>query len=192
MSFINISDSELSLADLIVNGSWDVSILNTVIPPPLEFQLLQVVPSLVSSIDDHWVWKFSRQGLYTARDAYSWLCSSTGQVPQPGSWTWIWKVRAQKKVRVFIWFIAHDILQVNTHRYRCRLASSLGCTRCNHLVEDCMHCLRDRPFSRAVWTLLNAWTWPHFMIAGAWEWVRVQVFGSHSSLFVGALWGLWR
>lgn len=107
------------------------------------------------------------------------------------SWSWIWKIRAPEKVRVFMWLLSHDVLQVNKHRFHCHLASSPTCPHCSHVMEDILHCLRDCPSSREVWFRLGAFTWPRFRVANARDWVRFQVQGQHSTLFVAALWVLW-
>lgn len=39
---------------------------------------------------------------------------------------------------------------------------------------------------------MGAFGWPRFRVSNLKDWVRSQVQGQHDTLFVAALWGLWR
>lgn len=190
--FIHISDSALTLADVLVNGSWNISRLATIVPEYVQQRLVEIQPRTRANIDDHWVWKHSSKGVYTASDAYAWMCHSGPQLPSADSWSWLWKTRAPEKVRVFLLLLLHGVIQVNSHRFRCHLANSPACPRCSHHLEDGLHCLRDCPYSREVWSRLNALNWSRFAADNVKDWVRYQVQGPHATLFVAAIWGLWR
>ncbi|XP_057452102.1 uncharacterized protein LOC130743901 [Lotus japonicus] len=189
---VHVSNTALSLRDLIVDGAWNLSGLYTMLPSSIVEALLSLSPSLDAHLLDAWVWSPNRAGVYTAATAYQWLLQQRGLVVTGGDWQWLWKIRASEKVRVLIWFILHDALQVNSVRFRCHLAASPQCSRCSHPVEDVLHCLRDCLHSHEIWLHLQAFGWPQFNVSEVVTWIQSQVRGPHSTLFVSALWGLWR
>lgn len=143
LPFVHISDSSLTLKDLIKEGHWNIAGLSTPLPEPVRQRLLDIAPVTKADLQEHWIWKPSSIGVYSAFDAYAWLCRSQTQILPSDSWQWIWKLEAPKKVCVFIWLLCHNVIQVNDHRYRCHLATSPACQRCDHPLEDNLHCLRD-------------------------------------------------
>lgn len=191
--FIHISDLALTLPDIIIDGQWNVTRLCTAIPYAFLQRLQNINLVAKPTIEDHWIWCFSRHGMYKTYDPYACLsiAGMQAQTPAIDSWAWIWKLMVSEKLRVFIWLVSDEALQVNFHRFRCRLASSLGCSRCTHPIEDGLHCLRDCPFSREVWSRLGALSWPRFTSANVKAWVRSQAQGQHVSLFVAVIWGVW-
>ncbi|XP_057418984.1 uncharacterized protein LOC130713213 [Lotus japonicus] len=194
LPFVHITDTSLSLRDVIRDGSWNFSGLYTIIPPDLQQSFHAIVPSLDARLVDCWTWKHDRNGVYTAASAYSWLISEAAQpsVPPLVPWKFIWKIEAPEKIRVFVWLLMHDVIQVNNFRFRCHLVSSPACTRCNHHVEDSIHCLRDCRFAREVWSRLDALSWPGFLSGDILSWFLCQARGTHASLFATAIWGIWR
>lgn len=72
--FVHISDTNLKLADLVVNGQWDTSWLYTSLPDFVGQRLQEVTPSLHPQGEDRWVWNNCAQGFYTASEGYAWLC----------------------------------------------------------------------------------------------------------------------
>ncbi|XP_057420539.1 uncharacterized protein LOC130714634 [Lotus japonicus] len=192
--YVHITDTNMALRDIIINGDWNPSSLYTILPPLVQQKMLAVAPVIDIRLHDHWIWKFDSQGIYSAAGAYSWLINANAQMSLTGldTWRWIWKIKVPEKIRVFIWLCMHDAIQVNNLRFRCKLASSPSCSRCQHSMEDILHCLRDCRFAREIWNRLNALTWPRFLVGSVQAWIKYQVCGPHGSLFATALWGIWR
>lgn len=190
--YVHISDSARCLRDIIHGGFWNVSTLHTEIPPPYVNALQQMRTVVVPNMRDCWTWHPHASGIYSAAAGYDWLRNQEEEDPVEEDWGWVWKVEAPEKVRVFIWLLLQNGIQVNEKRYACHLSASPACPRCSNPVEDRFHCLRDCPHSMEVWRRLNALAWPNFYSQDIRSWVKGLARGRVATLFLAGLWGLWR
>lgn len=97
-----------------------------------------------------------------------------------------------KKVRTFLWLVLHKDLPVNANRLQCHLATSGDCNRCSSAEEDCLHCLRDCPYSHELWCKLSAWAWQNFLVDDLHVWVKRHATGRNAVRFLSGIWGAWK
>lgn len=71
--------------------------MSTVIPESIVQSLMMIELIIRSNGEDHWIWKPSSKGLYTATEGYSWLCVNSASVSSSDVWTSIWKLKAHMR-----------------------------------------------------------------------------------------------
>lgn len=119
---------QIQLKHLIKDGGWDCNALLYTTVPPLFHEILRTIkPVLDSRLHDVWVWQSCATSAYTAASGYKWLHKLVHGPLLVSDWGRVWKLRVSEKLKVFIWLLLHDDIQVNAHRYRCHLVLSLGC-----------------------------------------------------------------
>ena len=113
-------------------------------------------------MDDGWCWPLGKLGCYTASSTYAWLLSQNRTWLENSNWSWIWRLHAPEKVRFLFWLILHNAIPTNLMRFSRGLAVSALCARCNLEEEGILHCLRDCPVARSMWSHLPCFTNANF------------------------------
>ena len=72
------------------------------------------------------------------------------------------------------------------------MADMASCNRCGSSIEYIINCFRDCESSRQFWDRLGVWNWSHFRHSNSRVGLTSQVTGLRASLFVVALWSIWR
>lgn len=118
------------------------------------FSLWQAVRSLaLSQICDSVVWKFNRNGIYSAKSAYE--CQFLGRVPSP-SLQRVWSIKMEGKVRIFLWLLLQNRLWT-ADRLRDRgWAHGDHCSLCDQVLECGNHLFLRCPYAREVWHLARS------------------------------------
>lgn len=52
-------------------------------------------------------------GKYSVREAYDWLNDLVHNPLEDRKLIWVWKLKVPEKIRMFVWLILHNALQVN-------------------------------------------------------------------------------
>ncbi|KAL6555157.1 hypothetical protein OROGR_006415 [Orobanche gracilis] len=191
LSFVNIADTKLKLSDFLEEGACNLSDLHTILPDHIKQLFDRMEVSGINNVEDGWSWSTNNTGTYKVSAAYQWLRNQQFAADE-GDWGWIWKIQASEKIRFFIWRCVNNALPLNKNRVNCNLATSPACSRCLGEMEDLMHCLRDCPFAREIWTKMGALRWPNFLIQDCQVWIKQQVSSRNSVKFVTAVWGIWK
>src|SRR4051812_40785427 len=63
----------------------------------------------------------------------------------------IWRLKVQKRVKEFMWILAHDRILSNWSRWKRKLAMNPCCSHCDGTIEDSIHAIRDCPTSKELW-----------------------------------------
>ena len=84
--FVHISDTQLQVRDICLNGSWNLDVLYTNIPTDIKNTILRLTPA-VGDREDGWVWKGDSSTAYSAASGYRWLIGTTNEPPTEGSWS---------------------------------------------------------------------------------------------------------
>lgn len=132
VDFVHISDTQMRLWDIWIDGSWRFNQLATIIPEQVKNLFLNVTIDnlLHEDLPDCWSWKGNNEGIYNASSGYSWLNSRMLIVSSPMDWKWIWKLHVPAKIQFFIWLVCHQALPTNAMRHRRHLSASPLCKRC--------------------------------------------------------------
>src|ERR1044072_2230699 len=91
-----------------------------------------------------------------------------------------------------MWLALHKSLQVNAYRFHCNMAQNPLCVRCSGETDDVLHCLRDCPHARELWTRLGALSWQNFTITEANSWLKWHATGPNALKFIAGLWANWK
>lgn len=73
--------------------------------------------------EDAVIWEEEASSMFTVSKEYEKLRASNSKAKWPG-WNRIWKLKIQKRVKTFIWLLAHDSLITNQIRWKRRLAEN--------------------------------------------------------------------
>jgi hypothetical protein len=71
--FVAIQDTTLKINDVWHNGNWNLQILYTQLPTEVVNAITAIKHRIVHNLPDVWVWKNSSTGVYSVKDAYTWL-----------------------------------------------------------------------------------------------------------------------
>ena len=138
------------------------------------------------------VWSTNMNGMYTLNSACSWFLSEARNLLPNTRWTWIWKLKAPEKIKIFIWKLFHNSHPTNLLRFKRNISSSPICGGCNQEDEDILHCIRDYVFARSIWLGLGLTNRQGFWCSDVVEWVQRFASSDISLSFLSALWWIRR
>lgn len=164
LDFVNISDINLFLHDMWDNGQWCLDKLATILPVEVQACFNSIAPlrQFNGQVNDSWVWKGAKDGVYNVSSGYDWLLADSSTWDNSVSWNWVWKTKVPAKVQFLIWLIIQKALPTNSIRFRCRFADNPSCQRCSVIEESLLHYLRDCPHLKEVWLRLGMGSHPPF------------------------------
>lgn len=73
----------------------------------------------------------------------------TSEEKWPG-WKISWKIKVQQHVKDCVWMLAHGRVLTSKARWRRKMSMSVGCPRCDGLVEGVLHAVRDCPKAKEI------------------------------------------
>ena len=148
---------------------------------------------------DVFVWRWSPDGVYSARSAYDIL--HCGAVVFQGAER-IWRTWAPLKIKIFIWLASRRRIWTADRRLRHGLDARPKCWLCDQESETADHILVTCSFSKSVWWETFAWArrncsfivdvslqdwWAHIVALQA-----PALRKGTSSLFMLVAWHLWK
>ncbi|KAJ1385384.1 Ribonuclease H domain [Sesbania bispinosa] len=185
--FVNISDTQLTLKDLISDDEWCLDLISTWITPEIGLLFHALTPRINPLVPDRWIWHEAGNGAYSVMAGYQWLMGNKlDWRNRPFANAWVWKVHCPEKVRLFIWLILNKGIPTNEKRFSCNLSFSPSCARCSHYLENTLHCLRDCPHSLEVWLRLGIGDALFFHSTDVFAWLRTNLRGAHGTLSIDA------
>ncbi|XP_021751699.1 uncharacterized protein LOC110717342 [Chenopodium quinoa] len=155
-------------------------------------------------MDDFVYWKFTRDGVFSTKSAYAFLCQSPmtpgfGSRLTPTWWRRFWQLHILPRWKVFGWKILHDALPMEPLLHSRGFPVDPVCAFCHQEWEEVSHTFRDCPAVRSLWqsgTLGVCWDLWQFFQFGEWLADTISRFYSHKfwkgimSLFA-ILWAIW-
>ena len=97
---------------------------------------------------DRTVWRWTPDGLYTAKSAYAMLHAGSAEFRGHGL---IWKTWAPLEVKVFLWLAFRKRHWTADWRARHGLEARQECYLCDQAPETIDHIIAVCPFSREIW-----------------------------------------
>ena len=142
------------VAQELANNSWISALQNKITNATQleEFVSLWIrikrVP-LNSEIEDSITWKWTPDGIYSARSSY--------QAQFIGSFRsfkteLIWRARTENKCKVFAWILIQDKVLIAENLARRGWPHQVSCALCNGPMETGQHLCLLCPFAQAVWS----------------------------------------
>ncbi|CAL1381562.1 unnamed protein product [Linum trigynum] len=187
---------DLTVADLVLNGEWNLPFIRAFLPEALVMQLsLHPVP--YEEEPDIPVWRLSPNGLFTIKSACELLREEEDIGQSHPVWKKVWRVAGPQRTRTFFWLVLHNKLLINGERRRRHLAQVDDCQICGGGPETTMHVLRDCSYARAVWSeVLQDEPDCDFFMEDSVKWALHYLADRSavvdSSLFAVLCWKLWK
>ncbi|KAK7282202.1 hypothetical protein RIF29_10808 [Crotalaria pallida] len=94
-------------------GAWDWRNLYTLVPSELKNMVNEIQILGFGGLKDLWCWTYGDTGEYTTSSGYRWLSSQSGSYNTDISWTWLWKIDCQDKIRFLLWLMMHEAAPSN-------------------------------------------------------------------------------
>ena len=196
---IPISIEHWRVAHIILNNVWNVTLVSSLFPRPIQSLILAIPLSSSPPIKDSFCWKFSRSGCFSIKSAYF---NSLPSLPISSfPWKLLWKIHSPLKYKMLLWNLAHEILPVCSVLHSKIPSFPALCHRCLHENETHLHTFRDCPNSAMLWTeILSYGKVPlnfdlsQFRNLPWTEWLLYQFkfTGSWLTIFTTCIWHLWR
>jgi hypothetical protein len=97
---------------------------------------------------DRTVWRWSPDGRYTAKSAYTMLHAGTTTFQ---GHKLIWKMWATLRVNIFLWLAFHHRHRTTDHQRRHSLGARDMCYLCDQEQESINHIIATCPFTKELW-----------------------------------------
>ncbi|XP_015970506.1 uncharacterized protein LOC107493982 [Arachis duranensis] len=156
--FVHISDSDLTIRDVWKDGQWNLHDILSIIPEDVKQRLNAYNPDLNAGESSGWSWGVASSRLYSARSGHSWLAKRTFDWNEHDNWLWVWRLHIPEKYKFLIWLSLHNAIPTTEFRLGRGLALSSTCHRCQNGSESILHCLRECPSAKEIWTLLGLYS----------------------------------
>ena len=102
VSFVHISDSDLTIRDIWKDGQWNLHDIFSIIPEDVKQRLNAYNPDLNAGESSGWSWGVASSRLYSARSGYSWLAKRKFDWNEHDNWLWVWRLHIPEKYKFLI------------------------------------------------------------------------------------------
>ena len=143
-----------------VSRHWDLEFLLPFLSVS-DQQVILSTPIGAQHLPDRVVWEYCKNGSYSVRSGYQWLCSrsllggdcrrAAAQLVSKTLWKMIWRVDVPPKLCYFLWMSFHNCIPTCAVLFSRRFISSPQCPICTGLDESLEHLLLFCPWVSLVW-----------------------------------------
>jgi ribonuclease HI len=188
--FVAIQHTTLKINDVWHNGNWNLQILYTQLPTEVVNAITAIKPRIVQNLPDVWVWKNSSTGVYSVKDAYTWL-SNPAPINEHVNWNWIWQLHLSANIQFFVWQLIHGAVPVRAVLHHRQISNTDICPRCTSAPETIEHCLFQCTSSARIWQACGIHIL-HMASQGIDNFTWYKTLGKkHGSVFFVILWVVW-
>ena len=148
---ISISESDVSqtVDHYMLNGEWNISQLDLVLPLDIVSRVTSIHAGGGFSGSDRLIWGWNQGGDFSVKSAYSGLAEP--DCVTPWRWKFIWNLKLPPRVQHFLWLLLHGKILTNHQRAARGMDVDTSCPRCKAGIETVDHLFRDCKVSAAVW-----------------------------------------
>jgi hypothetical protein len=143
--------STLTVEQGLLNREWTNGITGSMSPEAIaEYAQLRdaLTPVTTTDTEDKLIWRWSSDGVYSAKSAYTMLHS--GSIKFPGH-SLIWKAWTPMKVKIFLWLAFRRRHWTADCRARHGLEAREECLLCDQVPKTIDHLLCTCPFAHEAW-----------------------------------------
>ncbi|XVE95435.1 hypothetical protein REPUB_Repub02eG0096900 [Reevesia pubescens] len=145
-------EADLSVADYCGNdGKINLEALHDVLPEDILLLIAAKWISPYEDDEDSIFWIHSPDGDFSVKSAYQMQIEN---LPEEGSWNFVWELKCPSKIKVFLWKVLHKAIPTKHFLVSRHIPMALSCGRCSTGCEDILHALRDCKISKATWRQL--------------------------------------
>ena len=141
----------------LVNQSWTRGLwrMNSVEELAEFVRLWDLVQEVqLTDVEDVITWKFSPDGLYTAKSAYDVQFRGSYCCFQPKR---VWSAHAEPKHRFFMWLLVQEKILTADKLIERHWPCNPLCSLCRQVPETAAHVCLHCPFAQQVWDLVQTW-----------------------------------
>ena len=109
----------------------------------------------LTDVENVITWKFSPDGLYTAKSAYDVQFRGSYCCFQPKR---VWSAHAEPKHRFFMWLLVQEKILTADKLIERHWPCNPLCSLCRQVPETAAHVCLHCPFAQQVWDLVQTWT----------------------------------
>ncbi|XP_074278178.1 uncharacterized protein LOC141601774 [Silene latifolia] len=186
--------SEARLSTIISNGQWSLESLEFILPDRC-IEIIRAIPLPSSPKSDVLTISLAPKNKFSLGSTYASLFDLFTRPPSFSiDLLWLWGLRTQPKIKLFLWLAWWDKLPHNLTLHKRSILPSPCCTLCDSpsLNESSIHILRDCSFAGDVWSQFNV---SHgFFSLDLQPWLHencTSADASWSTLFSFIIWRLW-
>lgn len=128
---------------------------------PYEVEAIRRVPVASPNDKDTRFWRFEKKGSYPVKTGY-WTSFKTNEYTSRANseasssqkdpfWKTLWGLNIPKKVKIFIWKAAHDIIASEVNLVQHHVPGNRKCVLCGFFWYDTAHTLFFCQVSKAAW-----------------------------------------
>lgn len=174
MDYVHISDTQLLIRDVLVNGQWSWGKFYSIIPDEVKNKMTSLV--MDDNSYDIIIWGQLKSGIFTAKSAYEWWIHEPANHSNfPGDWNWVWKLQTPENIKHFTWLILQNSLPTNFFRTKRHISFDPFCCRCGLEDESIIHLLRDCSEAREIWSHINMYADTDFFAMNGDTWFVTQL-----------------
>ena len=133
------------------NGNWSWDNLSFVLPQSILDAINATPISTASPSEDLIAWKPSKDGCLSLNSAYLLAKGLNVLNPPTFSASWIWKLNAPQKIRIFLWLCSYNSIPVREVLGSRGLTIDHSCPLCNNHSESIIHIFRECQSSVSFW-----------------------------------------
>ncbi|KAG5230022.1 ribonuclease protein [Salix suchowensis] len=131
---------QTKVSDFLDDGVWDTVCLIACLPDNIVKLITGMHAGLNVSGVDKRIWKFTSNGYFSVKTAYSSLMKDNNLKLK---WQFLWKLKIPPKVKTFLWALCHKKILTNAQRHKRGFTLNEACLRCSHSVESIEHLFKD-------------------------------------------------
>ncbi|XP_010451246.1 PREDICTED: uncharacterized protein LOC104733362 [Camelina sativa] len=147
---------DLKVSDLLSHGSWNETLIQSIIQPEDIPHIKKIRPS-ITGLSDMFTWIHTKNGLYSVKSGYHvqrQLSSAHFRENTSGTlFKKIWKHNMPQKIKHFWWRCLHNALPTAENLRKRRMLTDDTCQRCGEAPENINHLLFHCRISKEIWDL---------------------------------------
>ncbi|CAL1393718.1 unnamed protein product [Linum trigynum] len=125
-----------------------------------DLKQVAAIPIGPDSLDDFCAWRFTEQGSFTVKSAFTHFHNSTRQSQVQAEdfsevskkrWKWLWSLSIPPKLKFFIWKVTRGALASKENLFATKCTASKSCPICDCSSESIFHCLFTCPHVAEGW-----------------------------------------
>lgn len=167
------------VADLLNPNSntWNIEALFSIFTEPIVNEVRNIkLPLSVSK--NKIIWNPDKNDMFTVKSTYNYFAAQIYPILKTGFdfWKYIWLLKCPKRVKFFLWKLAHGKLQTKSILFKNKITTNDTCPRCNRSVETNYHAIFFCENIRHLWftsgCMMNPLKWNN-------SWFSIQNICEH-------------
>ena len=191
-----------ALVSELINGEncWDEELIYKHFDK-MDADVITQIPLPRRSREDELIWHYGKSGQYTVKSGYKtalkirFPAMPSSSESSKNEWNIIWSIALPKKIRIFIWRAAKNLLSSAENLWKRKIVQEPTCQLCKMGIENVCHALVDCKAAKKVWRLslfyIDIQAAPGQDILSLLHGVKRMRSNADVDLFAAILWAMW-